>query len=74
LWGNGARWETASHSSPRESSQLRLDSSKSRARLDWRPRLDLDTCLSWTVDWYKTIAAGSSARSATTGQIDRYAG
>ena len=74
LWGAGARWDTVSRLSPRESSQLRVDASKSRTRLDWRPRLDLDTCLTWTVEWYKTIDAGGSARSATTGQIERYPG
>jgi CDP-glucose 4,6-dehydratase len=74
LWGSGARWAPVSREAPHESAQLRVDSNKSRARLDWRPRLDLDACLSWTVEWYKTIDAGGSARSATTGQIDRYAG
>jgi CDP-glucose 4,6-dehydratase len=74
LWGKGARWEAVSHSSPRESSQLRVDASKSRARLAWEPRLDLDASLSWTVDWYRTVESGGSARSATMSQIDRYAG
>jgi CDP-glucose 4,6-dehydratase len=74
LWGNGARWERATGSSPHESPELRVDSSKAMARLDWEPRLDLDACLSWTVEWYRTVAAGGSVRSVTTGQIEKYAG
>lgn len=74
LWGQGARWETVTNTSPRESPQLRVDSGKSLSMLAWTPRLDLDRCLRWTVEWYRTVEAGGSARAVTLGQIDSYAG
>ncbi|MBA3739642.1 MAG: CDP-glucose 4,6-dehydratase [Chloroflexi bacterium] len=73
LWDQGSRWETVTSTSPRESPQLRVDSGKAISRLAWTPRLDLDRCLRWTVEWYRTVEAGGSARSVTLGQIDSYA-
>jgi CDP-glucose 4,6-dehydratase len=38
---------------PHEAAHLRLDSSKARAELGWRPRLSLEETLAWTADWYR---------------------
>ena len=45
-------------SGPREAGALALDSAKARARLGWRPRLDLRGAVGFTVDWYRAWAAG----------------
>ncbi|HTM96567.1 MAG TPA: CDP-glucose 4,6-dehydratase [Croceibacterium sp.] len=57
---------------PHEAGLLRLDSSKARALLGWRPRLPLDTALAWIVEWHRAVAAGADARAATVAQIARY--
>ena len=72
LWGGGARWHSAPSLQPHEAALLALDASKARARLGWRPRLGLDDCLRWTVDWYKAFQAGAEAGGLSIDQICRY--
>ncbi len=53
-----------------EAQLLRLDTSKSLARLNWRPRLSVRETLSWTVDWYRNYyAAPERAQAATFAEI-----
>jgi CDP-glucose 4,6-dehydratase len=60
-WGEG-RWEDRSDpGAPHEARFLRLAIDKARVRLGWRPRLDLDTAVAWTVDWYKAAHRGADA-------------
>jgi CDP-glucose 4,6-dehydratase len=61
---------------PHEARYLRLDSSRARARLGWRPLLGLDEALQATVDWYTQLRSGADMRAVTMGQIEafQYAG
>ena len=72
LWGPPARWEADPGPHPHEAHFLKLDSSKARTRLGWRPRLRLETALEWTVEWYKAQAQGADAKALTLAQIARY--
>jgi CDP-glucose 4,6-dehydratase len=72
LWGPPASWVADKGEHPHEAHFLKLDSSKARSRLGWKPRLDLQTALEWTVGWYKTQAQGAEARQLTLAQIERY--
>jgi CDP-glucose 4,6-dehydratase len=72
-WGNGASWRTDGGSHPKEAAALRLDSAKARARLGWRPRLDLERAIEWTTDWYRGhLSAPASARALCVEQIARF--
>lgn len=72
-WGDGASWEDGSGGKhPHEAGILRLNADKARDRLGWKPRLDLETALEWTVEWYKAFANGEDARAITEKQIERY--
>jgi CDP-glucose 4,6-dehydratase len=54
----------------KESKLLRLDISKSVARLEWRPRLSTIETLEWTANWYAAFAkAPGSARNLTHEQL-----
>ncbi len=44
----------ASQSSPHEAHFLKLDSTKARTELSWKPVLNFDETISWTADWYRT--------------------
>lgn len=44
----------ASRSSPHEAHFLKLDSTKARTELSWKPVLGFDETISWTADWYRT--------------------
>lgn len=72
LWGPSTRWVADKGPHPHEAHFLKLDSSKARSRLGWRPRLELASALEWTVEWYKTQAQGGDARALTLAQIERY--
>lgn len=73
-WGDGAAWEADGGAHPHEAHYLRLDSTKARARLGWRPRWSLDQALAQTGAWYKAWARGQDMRAFTLSQIDTYCG
>ena len=72
LWGDGARWQLAAGAHPHEAHHLKLDCSKARAHLGWRPRSSLDEGLAWTADWYRAWHAGADLARITEAQIERY--
>ncbi len=76
LWPEDLRWVQDDGPHPHEARYLKLDSSKARARLGWRPGLDLEATLASIVDWYRELRAGGDMRGVTLGQIEafQYAG
>jgi CDP-glucose 4,6-dehydratase len=72
LWAQGAHWMLGTGEHPHEAGLLQVDASKARARLRWRPRLDLDAALRWTVEWYQRARHGEDAARLTLEQIDRF--
>ncbi len=71
-WGDGAKWELGRDASLHEAHLLKLDSSKARAELSWRPRLRLAEAAALTAAWYKAAAGRTGAADATHDQIARY--
>jgi CDP-glucose 4,6-dehydratase len=55
-----------------EAGLLKLDCSKSRAMLGWRPSLPLEEALAWIVDWHKRVNAEEDAAEVTLAQISAY--
>jgi CDP-glucose 4,6-dehydratase len=72
LWGQGAKWVSDSGEHPHEAHYLKLDCSKARTELGWRPRWALRQALGQTVAWYKAYLAGDSMRSICLKQIQEY--
>jgi CDP-glucose 4,6-dehydratase len=53
LWGEGT-WKAApEQDAPHEAHDLKLDCSKARQLLGWRPRFTLDEAVGMTVAWYR---------------------
>jgi CDP-glucose 4,6-dehydratase len=71
-WGGGAAWAQDGAPHLPEAHFLKLDASKARTYLDWRPYLPLPQALDWIVDWYRAFQAGANLRLATRTQIERY--
>ena len=72
-WGEGATWAPSCERHAHEAGYLKLDSSKSRARLGWRSRLNLTTALDWTVNWYRAAQDRTAdMRQVTEAQISEY--
>jgi CDP-glucose 4,6-dehydratase len=61
LWPGELAWTHDDGPHPHEARYLKLDSSKARGRLGWRPPVDLDAALEATVAWYAAYPTGVSA-------------
>jgi CDP-glucose 4,6-dehydratase len=72
LWGPGAAWEFDEGEQPGEAHCLKLDCSKARNELGYRPMLDLETALDWTVSWYKSFVYQKDMREVTELEIGRF--
>jgi CDP-glucose 4,6-dehydratase len=72
LWGEGAQWTDVSGDHPHEAGLLALDATRSRTELAWHDRLDFDSAVSWTVDWYKSISLGENPLELTHKQISNF--
>lgn len=72
MWGSEARWQIDSGEHPHEAAYLKLDISKARSRLGWRPALTLDDALKLIVDWARRRQGGADIRQLTLEQIDTY--
>lgn len=65
-------WVAAPGSHPPEAGALTLTSEVARRHLGWRPRLDIDTALAWTAEWYRAHRAGEDVVALSLSQIERY--
>jgi CDP-glucose 4,6-dehydratase len=73
LWPEDLRSIEDDGPHPHEARYLKLDSSKARARLGWRPGLDLEQTLESIVDWYRELRDGGDMHAVTLGQIEAFA-
>lgn len=71
-WGGAPQPQTDRGSRVHEAGLLRLDCSKARAALGWRPALNLEQALDWIVEWHKAVGGGEDARAITLKQIADY--
>jgi CDP-glucose 4,6-dehydratase len=72
LWGGQAKWEASSDVLLHEAPELRLDATKATEWLRWRPRLEFDHALEWTIDWYRRWHSGEKPAMLCAEQIGRY--
>jgi len=72
MWGNGACWTRDPGPSVHEDHVLRLDASKARIELGWKPRLKIGTALEWVIAWYRACNQGNNMAEFTAKQIAEY--
>lgn len=72
IWGDGAGWVYDDGDHPHEADFLKLDCSKARLRLGWKPRLKLTDAIEWTVEWYRAYAKGLDVRDLVFDQIAKF--
>lgn len=68
----GASWRREDAPQLHEAGTLKLDSSKAKQRLHWRPRWALEQALMHTVDWHLAWRKGSDMRAFSLQQIAAY--
>ncbi|MCI6890793.1 MAG: CDP-glucose 4,6-dehydratase [Treponema sp.] len=74
-WGNGASWKNVSEANaPHEANFLKLDCSKSKTVLGWKPHWQIKTAIAKIVEWDKLVQVGNSAAEITDKQIKEYFG
>ena len=66
----GTSWRHLGGEHLHEAGYLKLDSSKARQLLGWRPRWSLAEALTKTVEWHQAWVAGHDMRSVCLQQID----
>lgn len=71
-WGNGLEWAYDRSIQPKEAQVLRLDCSKARTKLLWKPILTLDQTIEWTIDAYKHHYNGLQLKDIVMEQILAY--
>jgi CDP-glucose 4,6-dehydratase len=72
-WGADAAWRVGAGEHPHEDTFLKLDCSKARALLGWRPRWSLLQAVEATVAWTRTYRDQGDLRAVCLQQIDTYA-
>ncbi len=70
LWPGELLSEIDDGPHPHEARYLKLDSSRARGHLGWRPLVGLDGALSSIVDWYTALSERADMREVTLGQIE----
>lgn len=70
-WG-GPEWRTEAQAQPHEAKILKLDCSKARTELGWRPALRLSEALAFITDWHRCVAEGGDAADISFTQLNAY--
>jgi CDP-glucose 4,6-dehydratase len=73
-WGAGASWRLDAGEHPHEAHHLKLDTSKARNRLSWRPRWTLDTALYNVTQWHRAWIGKREMQQVCLEQIQQYNG
>jgi CDP-glucose 4,6-dehydratase len=72
-WGLGASYEHIFNDQYHEATFLKLDSSKARAKLNWRPQLVIEDAIQMTIEWYQMcLAQREDMRLVSLNQIQEY--
>jgi len=68
----GAGWKLDNKIQPHEAHLLRLDNSKAKALLEWKPRWGLEMALDKTIEWHDAWLANESMMDVSLKQIAEY--
>jgi CDP-glucose 4,6-dehydratase len=71
-WGNGLTSINKSDKGPHEAKFLKLDITKAKKVLGWKPRLNVNKAVELTVGWSKEHLAGGNIINCTDRQIKEY--
>jgi len=72
FWGDGASWKIDQAQYLHEAHHLKLDCSKARMLLGWKPRLNLAHALELIIDWQRAFLSHQNMHNFTLDQIKKY--
>ena len=67
-----AKWQTENAQQPHEAGLLKLDSSKAKTKLGWKPYWNLETALNKTLEWHHAWRKDADMAAFTSEQIQAY--
>jgi len=71
-WNDHASWELDKNNNPHEAGYLKLDCSKAAAKLNWKPKWDLDFTLGKIINWHQSFLNGSNIHDECLKEIAEY--
>ena len=71
-WGDGASWELDNAAHPHEAGFLKLDISKAKARLHWKPTWHLDHTLERIIHWHQSWINQDDMQAVCVNEIYQY--
>ena len=71
-WGKNASWQLDIGQHPHEANYLKLDTSKAKARLGWRPSWNLQTALQNIILWHRAWLGQEDMKKVCLSQILQY--
>jgi CDP-glucose 4,6-dehydratase len=72
MWGNEASWKLDDDPQPYEAKYLKLDISKAKSRLHWKPTWRLEHSLARIVDWHRAWLDGKNMNRHCQDEIAAY--
>jgi len=69
---SGASWQLDQNPQPHEANTLKLDSTKAKNLLGWKPRWNLANALNKTIEWHNQWKAGADMATISLQQIREY--
>jgi CDP-glucose 4,6-dehydratase len=72
LWPQELGWMHDDGPHPHEARYLKIDSSRARVHLGWRPLVGLEPALESIVEWYWALREGADMRAVTLRQIETF--
>ena len=71
-WGDGLKWISQYDGGPHEANFLKLDCSKIKTGIGWKPRWDTETAIQKSVDWYRCWFEHRDVKACMNEQIDDF--
>ncbi|NWF37934.1 CDP-glucose 4,6-dehydratase [Mariprofundus sp. NF] len=73
-WGNASWHVEPDVENMHEAHTLRLDCSKARNELNWRPAIDLELALKWIAEWYRCYYDRDDVALLSQNQLEEFQG
>lgn len=71
-WGSGAKWQEQRNTGPHEANFLKLDCSKIKRNLGWKPKWEVEEAILQTVIWYKAYMGKENIEKIMDEQIKNF--
>ncbi len=71
-WGDGASWDNVSVEGPHEAAFLKLDCSKLKGQIGWKPKWHIGQAVEKTVEWARVYQSHGDVRACMEQQIKEF--